>query len=312
MALSGQLKDYSLPELLNTIEQGGKTGMLTLRAFNESENEFKKTYLSFKDGFLIALSEDSMARDLLRLIDLNKFLDHSTIESLIQLEEDFQLHIPLGSYLKSKGQLNDQQLQKLFDDQVFEKAICLYELPDAWYTFNSRVRASMLELTGLKLPATQLNLVGLRALQNWEHLVDKFPEETFALTQIPQINVETSLSMIMSANNGVSGKLHPLEQKILQRSDGKTSLIVMANDLNLPLREIQKIAFQLIFAGYVDELPMAAASPVPAPILNKAPIVFTVEPRPTSDSSVNSSPAMNSSFLQNLSNFLKGKTLTKV
>jgi Domain of unknown function (DUF4388) len=313
MALSGQLKDYALPELLTTIEQGGKTGMLTIRAFNESENEFKKTYLSFKNGYLIAVSEDSMSRDLVRLMALNKFLDHSIIESLITMEEEFQLHLPVGSYLQTNNKINDLQLKKLFNVQVIERAVRLYALSDAWFTFNSRVRASMLELTGLQLKANNLNLLGLRALQNWDHLLDRLPEESFALIKNPQMSMEVSLSVLMPEKaSDFSTDLHPLEEEIVQYSDGKTSLSEIAAILNLPLLEIQKVAFQLIFAGYVDELPMVAASPVAAPSINKAPSVVTAELRPNPTASVNSNPPVNSSFLQNLSSFLKGKTLTKV
>ena len=313
MVLSGQLKDYALPELLTTIEQGGKTGMLTIRAFNESANEFKKTYLSFKNGYLIAVSEDSMSRDLVRLMDSNKFLDYSTIDSLITLEEEFQLHLPVGSYLQANNQINELQLKKLFDVQVVERAVRLYALPDAWFTFNSRVRASMLELTGLQLKANTLNLLGLRALQNWDHLLDRLPEGSFALIKNPQMSMEVSLSALMPDNaNDFSNDLHLLEEKVLQHSDGKTSLSEIAAKLNLSLLEIQKVAFQLIFAGYVDELPMVAANPVSAPSIITAPVVVTAELKSNPNVSVNPNPPVNSSFLQNLSSFLKGKTLTKV
>jgi Domain of unknown function (DUF4388) len=142
MTLSGQLIDYSLPELFNTIEQGGKTGMLTIRVFNEAQNIFKKSHISFQDGFVISLSDDLIGRDLIDLIKSNDYLDYSSIDTLIEMSEEFKLKVPVGSYLQSQNQLNAVQLQKLFDAQVIDKVIRFYELPDAWFTFNPKIRST--------------------------------------------------------------------------------------------------------------------------------------------------------------------------
>ena len=185
MALNGQLKDYSLPELLNTIEQGNKTGLLTIRYLN-SVKRHKHIHLYFKDGFLISLADDLIGRELLQVIDSNVSLGESVIQSLMSMEENFQIRLPVGLYLQSKNLLNELQLQKIFNDQVVKRAISLYELPDGSFNFNSKIRPSMLELTGLKLQTTKLNLLGLRALTCWDHLLDKLPEGSFTLYKRPQ------------------------------------------------------------------------------------------------------------------------------
>ena len=318
MSLSGQLIDYSLPELFNTIEQGSKTGMLTIRVFNEETNAFTKMHLSFKDGFLIALSDDLIGRDLVDLINANRLLDETLINSLIQMDEEFKLNVPLGVYLQSKNQLNETQVQKLFDAQVIEKVIRFYELPDAWFTFNPKLRPTMLEQTGLRIRATKLNLIGLRVLKNWDHLLDKLPEKDFALLKIPQIGLETPLSvnsLWSDDDSDFSDILNPLENKIVQRSDGKTALSTMATELRLPLTEIQKVAFQLIFAGMVDELPMVAAIPTVSAQKNLTPTLSnstTLKTSTVEKVQPMAAPSLNAGFLESLSGFLKNKILLRI
>jgi hypothetical protein len=204
-------------------------------------------------------------------------------------------------------------LQKIFNDQVVKRAISLYELTDASFDFNSKIRPSMLELTGLKLHPTKLNLLGLRALLCWDHLSDKLPEGSFTLYKRPYIHLEASLSgdLYMDDASSVLNNLNPLENKILRRADGKTSLNEIADRLSLPLLDIQKVAFQLIHAGYIDELPMVSAISVPTQAMNTLSGVAT-EIRPNPSPSAPPSPTVNYGFLQNLSSFLKGKILARL
>jgi Domain of unknown function (DUF4388) len=313
MVLSGQLKDYSLPELLNTLQQGNKTGLLTIRYLNVSIKRHKHIHLYFKDGFLISLADDLIGRELLQVIDSNVSLGQPMIQSLMSMEENFQIRMPVGLYLESKNLVNELQLQKIFNDQVIKRAICLYELTNASFNFNSKIRPSMLELTGLKLHATKLNLLGLRALPCWDHLLDKFPEGSFTLYKRPSSHLEISLSEDLYIDDASSAlnNLNPLENKVLQHADGKTSLNDIADSLSLPLLDIQKVAFQLIHTGYIDELPMVATISVPTPAMNTLSSV-TAEIRPNPSPSGPPSPTVNHGFLQNLSSFLKGKILAKL
>ena len=115
----------------------------------------------------------------------------------------------------------------------------------------------------------------------------------------------------MDDASSILNNLNPFENKILRRADGKTSLNEIAEKLSLPLLAIQKVAFQLIQTGYIDELPMVATISVPAPNMNTLPSVVA-ETQPNPNPSASSTLTVNPSFLQNLSNFLKGKILAKL
>lgn len=277
MAIQGYLSEFSLAEIFQLLEQGDKTGMLTIRGTaSEREQAPKSHYIWFKTGRIVAAADRTDGEGLIELVTQRGWLGDRSAE---KLAEFCGSGVPLGSGLKSCGVLQVEQLKLLFFVQVMQQVCALFGLDDGVFTFESGAELPLREMTGLSKPATELTLVGLRALKNWSDLIEKLPAPT---------------STLISMTEGQpSLPLNPPEQQVWGLADGTISLNAIAEQLPLPLETVQKIAFRLIVSGLAEEIPLVAAPPI-AP-----------ETPPETPPEETETSALSSSFLQNLTSFLR-------
>ncbi|QDZ39189.1 DUF4388 domain-containing protein [Euhalothece natronophila Z-M001] len=282
MALSGFLNDFSLGETFQVLEQGEKTGLLSIRELkptNLSKQETapdQKYYIWFKQGRIIAAADRKDHQGLQTLMTKRGWVREETLKEIYQNSKGDK---PLGLSLKSQGLLDHNQLKLLFVTQVMQQVCSLFKLDRGFFLFEQGVAPSFAEMTGLSKPATELTLMGLRMLKNWTPLADKLPEANSGLISL--INTEPSYTL--SAE----------EWEVWKYSNGKTALSTMANKLQIPLEKVQQIAFRLIVIGIVEELPMAEMLPP--------------ETDTTSEEEIQEPATVSHSFLNQLTSFLQSK-----
>ena len=274
MTLNGYLSDFSLGEIFQVIEQGEKTGLLSIRdLFNHNS---PKHYLWFRQGRVIAAANRLDEKGLPLLIQKQGWLSDTTYHQLYQLWPGVT---PLGLHLKSQGALNCDQIRLLFVTQVMQQVCTLFKLDQGFFQFEANHQPSVAEMTGLSKPATELTLVGLRMLKNWAPLQAKLPAPSSGLISL--LHTQPSYS------------LNQKEWQVWEYTKGTTALSTIATDLQLPLETIQKIAFRLIVISLAEELPM----------------VEMIPPQPDTEQPENDpTPAVSHSFLDQLTIFLQGKT----
>ena len=80
MAISGQLSEFSLPELFQFLEQGTKTGLLTLKSTPDIESGLQSNhYIWLRQGRIEAAANGLDNQGLIKLIVTRKWLsDRST------------------------------------------------------------------------------------------------------------------------------------------------------------------------------------------------------------------------------------------
>lgn len=281
MTITGQLSEFSLPELFQFLEQGQKTGLLTLKSLVK---EAKKHYIWFRQGRIIAASDRNDQQGLLFLLQKRGWLKNLPLITQEQLQTT-----PLGLYFKANNLLQAEQLKLLFYAQVMQQVCALFELPNADFAFESNIPIPSLELTGLSSPGAEVTLAGLRALRDWSALQNKLPETHSALTS--------------RSEGKPSLHLNQAEWKVWEYTDGKVPLKAIAEQLQIPIEQIQQIAFRLIVVNLVEELPMVVASTNPIPQSNS--LELASEETKTSTSSHSS--GLSAAFLENLMSFLQGK-----
>jgi hypothetical protein len=145
-------------------------------------------------------------------------------------------------------------------------------------------------MTGLSMSATEVILIGLRALRDWNALAEKLPDPTSGLS-------------------GLSAKqpklqLNAQEWQVWEFANGEVPLAKIANQLNLTVEIVLQIAFRLIVIGLAEEHFMVTATSIPMMEdvdTYKIPLVESV---PESAHK----PAVSQSFLKNLVGFLRSKT----
>jgi PP-loop superfamily ATP-utilizing enzyme len=153
------------------------------------------------------------------------------------------------------------------------------------FNFKEQPLLAYREMTGLRMPANELAMIGLMRLKDWSGLSRKLPAPEVALQRLSD---ETKL------------KLEYRCQQVWQLSHGNLSLIEIAKSSNLQIEKVQQIAFCLITLGLVYVVFPEGSTSI-APIDRDRESLKNI-----SDSA---KPAtISTSFLGNLMSFLKKKS----
>lgn len=288
---SGYLSEFSLPEIFQFLEQGSKTGLLTLSSVPEKTSSTSENYyIWFRQGSIVAAANRLDNQYLLSLMAQRGWIKHHLASTLSQT---YSTQTPIGLYLKAQNFMDAEQLKMLFYTQVMQQICALFTLRDAHFDFNNQGILPMTEMTGLSTSATEVTLAGLRALRDWEALADKLPDATSALIRLGQ--------------GRPSMKLYQVEAQVWELANSKTSLAQIAEQIQLSIQKVQQIAFRLIVVGLVEESPLFAA-PTDKKVVEE--VSRQIAPVATINSSNDNSDKskISRSFLQNLVGFLRSNT----
>lgn len=287
MAITGYLAEFSLAEIFQFLEQGQKTGLLTIAPLPapSGSQAAHSHYIWFTQGRIVAAANRSDHRGLMSIISHRGWVGDRAITRLAQTVAP---QLPLGLALKSQGLLRAEQLKLLFYVQVMQQVCALFALNDGWFHFDSTTRAPAIEMTGLNAPATETTLAGLRALKDWSALEDKLPDPHSTLVSV--VDGQPHL------------KLNQSEWQVWEFTNGDLSLEAIAKHLQLPTQKVVQVAFRLIVVGLVEEVPMVALASKPETSTKAE----SLTPEPESTDHTNE--AVSQSFLHNLMSFLAGQT----
>jgi len=275
MSLSSSFRDFSLAELFQLVDQGRKSGCLTVCTLPSAEVADSKThyyYIWFREGRIVAAAHRLDGKGLVSKLTERGWLNQ---HSQGKLSPPASTGKPLGLNLKTEGVLTSEQLNLLFASQLYQVRD-LFEIYKGIFKLDSKAALPWNEMTGLTLGALEVALMALRALKNWQVLADVIPEPDCgvqSLTNIPQM------------------RLHAFEQQVWERASG-ISLEAIALQMNEPTIKVQQAAFRLRLAGLVEEVPLLTSMPVGS---QTATVLKPVQSQ------------IGMSFLQNLVGFLRSK-----
>ena len=240
MSVNGYLSDVSLPEVFQLLQDGKKTGLLAIQGLTTPRQAQPKYYFIWLHrGRIVTVTNQLDCRCLATLINHRRYLSTTMIERLIRR---CPVDEPLGRFLRAQGVLSSKQLQILFAAQVIRQICDLFQVPDGYFTFDPDAPLPKVEMTGLSVVATEVVLPGLRILKDWTAFKDKLPHPQSAL-----------VSLIRGQPNV---RINQAEWSVWRLMDEKKSLGQIAQSLTLPIEEVQRIAFRLIFIGLAEEVPM--------------------------------------------------------
>ncbi len=159
MSITSSLADFSFPEILQFIETGRKTGLLTLTNLPESEAVPPIFYIWVERGRLMAAAKCLDHQGLVRLIEQRQWISERVFDKIVHW--CCPIDAPLGSYLKNQGVLRPEHLKKLFNVQVLQPVNALFHLKEGQLQFDQDVYAPKREMTGLSVSAGALKLFTL-------------------------------------------------------------------------------------------------------------------------------------------------------
>ncbi|MBD0263411.1 MAG: DUF4388 domain-containing protein [Tolypothrix sp. Co-bin9] len=289
MSLSSSFTDFSLAELFQLIDQGRKSGCLsvcTLPDLHAAGSKSIHYYIWFRSGRIVAAANRLNGQELVSKIIKRKWCNPCR-ENISRSATG----TPLGLELKTEGLLSAEQLNLLFASQL-QQVRELFEIQTGVFKLDSKATLPWTEMTGLSLRATEVALMALRALKNWEVLADVLPDVNSGIKSITQ--------------NKPQFRLNPFEWQVWEFANGTVDLSAIAFQLNQPTLIVQQAAFRLMLAGLVEEVYLQQCTPE----LNNYPIDETQGNPFNCGQEKAPEPNMlkvSTAFLQNLVGFLRSK-----
>ncbi|MFZ5911019.1 MAG: DUF4388 domain-containing protein [Chloroflexota bacterium] len=243
MALRGNLRDFTITQLLNLVNLASKTGTLVVDGPNE------QAYLSFRDGKLafarIGQDDNRLATILHRA---NKL---SVNQYRVLVERDGQMtDKELGLLLINAGYVTQEDillnLQQHFTDVVRR----LYTWVEGFFRFEPEMLPPD-DRISVRLDLENLIIEGSRQLREWEQLQDEIPSLEMALkfTDRPLKNVNLSVE----------------EWRVVSFINPKNTMqqIAQANKMND--LEVRRIVYGLLQAGLVEIIRPEGSTVVASP-----------------------------------------------
>ena len=285
MSLSGSFENFSLPEVFKLIEQGQKSGCLTVSTLADShvpQSQSQEYYIWFIHGRMVAVANRLDGRCLISKILEKRWLSQGTLSKICSHASS---EIPLGLYLKIEGFLSPEQLNLLFASQLYQVQN-LFEIQQGVFKLDVHASVPTSEMTGISSGAIEVAMSALRELKNWQNLAYALPNPRSAIKSIvdkqPQVRLNT------------------LDRQIWDFAQGMWSLEEIAKQLHQPTTKIQHAAFRLILAGLVEEVtlvPQKKNEYDDFQVINHYQLTGKKSPQ----------SGVNMSLLQNLVGFLRSK-----
>ena len=239
MNLQGLTSEFSLPELFKFLQESQQTGRLSLKPVKDSNLEGKSYYFWFEKGKLLAASNRLDGLGLLNILQARSLIQSATLPRILR---QCPPKVTLGQFLKDRAALTSKQLTSLFASQVLRHTCALLTATDVRFAFRASYPLPYLEMTGVSIPPTDVTLPSLRVLKDWRTLTDKLPSPSSGLKLV---------------GDSFSYRLQTQEKNVLRLAQDGLSLSEISKALKLPIQDIQKTGFRLIFVGLVKEVPLA-------------------------------------------------------
>lgn len=244
MALRGNLRDFSVTQLLNLINLAKKNGTLIVEGPND------KAQISFRDGKLahaqIGQEDNRLATVLFKANKLSQG-QYRAIQSRIAQVSDKEL----GLLLINAGYITQEDilvnLQIYFTDVIRR----LFTWVEGFFRFENELLPPE-DRINVRLDLENLIIEGSRQLQEWEQLQDEIPSLDMALkfTARPGSNIR-------NVNLSVE------EWRVVSYINPKNSIKQIAVAAKLNDLEIRRIVYGLIQAGLVELVrPQGVSAPM--------------------------------------------------
>jgi Domain of unknown function (DUF4388) len=178
MSLAGNLRTMSLPDILQWIATGRKTGTLHLerRSINKR--------IIFSEGNIFSSWSNDPRESLGQFLIRDRHVtEEQLFRALLAQEKEGRL---LGSILVSEGTLTEDKLKKTLNAKVEETIYDLFLWTEGRFEFKDNEVPEDV-LIHVEMPVTRVILEGIRRVDEWERIRKAFPSmrTTFRVKWIP-------------------------------------------------------------------------------------------------------------------------------
>ncbi len=241
MAIKGSLREASLPDVLQLLSLGRKTGCLAVA------DRHNFGYIYFDQGRICYASIVNRRDRLGDMLVKAGRISAEQLERAIE-EQHADRHRRLGRILVDMGALNQDELRRHIRTQIEEAVYYLFTWSSGTFNFEAGVRPETEEFL-VQINPESLLLEGARRVDEWSLIEKKIP----------------SFDMIFAADqehlDGASVALSPEQERLLPLLDGSRDVQQLMDDSGLVEFEAGKALYGLITAGFVHRVGTSVAAP---------------------------------------------------
>jgi hypothetical protein len=233
MALKGNLRDFSIVQLLNLINLARKTGTLKI------DRERERADLSFRGGKLIHASLDGKGSQLVSALRQSGMISEEqarTIRSRAGARSDKEL----GLLLINAGYVSQNDILESMRTYVLDSVYPLFTWGEGGFRFESGAPQVDGAIT-VRIDLENVIMQGTRRLEEWERLQEELPDLSVSLKFADR--PQTSLRDI---------NLNVQEWRVISFINPRNTIQQIANYNNMSDFQIRKIVYGLLQAGLVE------------------------------------------------------------
>jgi hypothetical protein len=244
MALKGNLRDFTITQLLNLINLASKTGTLIIEGPNET------AWISFQDGRLAYAQMRHEDNSLAAILHRSNRVSSSQYQ-VLKNRANGMGDKELGLLLINAGYVSKQDILTSVQAYFIDSVQRLFTWVEGMFRFENDVLPPDEKIT-VRVDLENLIIEGSRRMREWEQLQDEIPNLDMALkfTDRPGTPVE-------KLNLSVE------EWKVISYINPKNSMRQIARATRMSDLEIRRIVYGLLQAGIVELLwPEGTPKPV--------------------------------------------------
>jgi hypothetical protein len=243
MALKGNLRDFTVTQLLNLINLARKTGTLTI------EGPSEVAWVSFRGGKLVYAQTDNEDGTLVGIL-LKAGKITAKQAQVIKSHAGERSDKELGLLLINADYLTQQDILAGIRKYILEIVYHLFTWIDGFFRFDANVLPPEDTIT-IRLDLENIIMEGSRRVQEWEQLQEEIPNLNMALDF-----VERPDANIRDVNLTVE------EWKVVSYINPKNTIRQIAKANKMNDFEIRRIVYGLLQAGLI-ELVRPVGMPLP-------------------------------------------------
>ena len=241
MSLKGDLRTMPLPDVLQWVATGRKTGTLHV------ERRSVQKRIILREGSIFSSWSNDPRESLGQfLIRLGLLSEEQLFRALLAQEEKGRL---LGSILVAEGALSEEGLKRALKAKAEETVYDLFLWPSGLFEFREGELPEDLLIT-FETPVTPVILEGIRRVDEWQRIRAVFPA------------METTFRPGTPLPPGAS----PLEAQVIAFAAAGKSLAEMALELRRSEFETAALAFELHGRGHIAVDRVNASTQAPDPV----------------------------------------------
>ena len=236
MALRGNLKDFSLPDVFQLVTFSRKSGVLRIHRADSAQGS-----VWFRDGEVF-FAQSNWHTELLgeRLVRAGRLTQQALDKALGIRATEGEDGRRLGQILVDEGYITDKVLEVFVSEQIQETIFDLMRWDEGDFDFEATPDIADEDI-GLSVSIENIIMEGSRRLEEWARIRKKIP------------SMDVVFKMATAPGEGTFEiSLKPMEWNLLLLVDGTRSVSELAEATNRTDFEVARVIYGLFSAGLLE------------------------------------------------------------